>query len=348
MFEPYRPEPYSDFTQAAAKVAFELALAGVEERLGLHAPLVIGGEPTETGQVIESVDPAQPDRRIGTAASAGASEAERALDAAWEAFPAWSALDAAERARFGVKLAALMRARTYELAAWQVFEAGKNWLEAEADVAEAIDFCEYYAREAVRLGEPVPVHHHRGEENESHLVAMGAGVVIPPWNFPLAILVGMTIGPVLAGNTVVLKPASNTPVLGSVWMEIVAEAGFPGGVINYLPGPGGEIGDLLVDHPRTRFVNFTGSKEVGIRIAERAAKVHPGQRWLKRAYMEMGGKDALIVDETADHAAAAADAIRSAFGFQGQKCSACSRAMIHQDVYEEFAGKLIPKVEAIT
>ncbi|MDX1691636.1 MAG: L-glutamate gamma-semialdehyde dehydrogenase [Acidimicrobiia bacterium] len=340
MFEPYRPEPYSDFSQTAAKSAFELALAGVQERFGIHAPLVIAGESWETGRVIESVNPARPEQRIGTAASAGASEAKQALDAAWEAFPSWSAFDPTERARFGVKLAALMRERKYELAAWEVFEAGKNWLEAEADVAEAIDFCEYYAREAVRLGEPVRVHHYPGEDNESHLQPLGAGLVVPPWNFPLAILVGTTIGPVLAGNTVVLKPASNTPIIGSRWMDLVAEAGFPGGVINFVPGPGGEIGDLLVDHPRTRFINFTGSKEVGIRISERSAIVHDEQRWLKRAYLEMGGKDGLIVDETADLAAAASATIASAFGFQGQKCSACSRLIVVEDVYSEMIDRV--------
>ena len=176
MFEPYRPEPYSDFSDPAAKAAFELALAGVQDRFGVHVPLVIAGEAWETGRVIESVDPARPDRVIGTAVSAGVPEAERALDAAWEAFASWSALTPLERARVGVKLAALMRSRKYELAAWQVFEAGKNWLEAEADVAEAIDFCEYYAHQAVRLGEPVAVHPFPGEENESHLIPMGAGV----------------------------------------------------------------------------------------------------------------------------------------------------------------------------
>ena len=344
MFEPYRPEPYSDFTQTATKSAFELALAGVQERFGAHAPIIIGGESWETGRVIESVNPARPDQRIGTAASAGPSEAEQAIEAAWGAFPSWSAFDASERARFGLKLAALMRSRKYELSAWMVFEAGKNWLEAEADVAEAIDFVEYYSRQCVRLAEPIPVHHYPGEDNESHLLPLGAGVVIPPWNFPLAILVGMVIGPVLAGNTVVVKPASHTPMIGSRWMELVAKAGFPGGVINYLPGAGGQIGDLLVDHPRTRFVNFTGSKEVGLRIAERAAKVHPGQKWLKRAYMEMGGKDATIVDEIADLAKAASEVIKAAFGFQGQKCSACSRLIVVEDVYSEMIDRVADAV----
>jgi 1-pyrroline-5-carboxylate dehydrogenase len=241
-----------------------------------------------------------------------------------------------------------MRAHKYELAAWQVFEAGKNWLEAEADVAEALDFCDYYAREAIRLAEPVPVTPYPGEENESHLIPMGAGVVIPPWNFPLAILAGMTLGPVMAGNTVVLKPASTTPVMGARFMDLVAEAGFPTGVVNFVPGSGAEIGDLLVDHPRTRFINFTGSKEVGLRIAERSARVGPGQKWLKRAFMEMGGKDALIVDETADLEAAVADTVRSAFGFQGQKCSACSRLILVSEIYDRVLEEVAAAAAALS
>lgn len=334
MFEPYYPEPYSDFSDPAKAAAYELALAGVRERFGESYPLIIGGEKVETGRTIDSVNPSNPSEVVGVAAMAGVDEAARALDAAWGAYETWSRQSAEFRARLGVRLAHIMKAYKYELAAIETYEAGKNWLEAEADVAEAIDFVEYYAREAVRLAQPIPVASWPGEENESHLIPIGAGVAIPPWNFPLAILVGMTIGPVLAGNTVVLKPASNTPVIGARWMEMVAEAGFPPGVINFLPGPGGEIGDFLVDHPRTRFVNFTGSMEVGIRIAERAAVVHEGQTWLKRAYMEMGGKDALIVDETADLDGAIVDAVRSAFGFQGQKCSAASRLILVDEVYD--------------
>jgi 1-pyrroline-5-carboxylate dehydrogenase len=348
MFEPYYPEPYSDFSVAANRAAFELALAGVEQRLGASYDLVIGSERVATGRTIDSVNPARPDQIVGRVAAAGIPEADRALDAAWSAFPAWAALSAVERARCGVKLAAIMRRNKYELAAFEVWEAGKNWLEAEADVAEAIDFVEYYARQATRLGEPVETVHWKGEDNESHLIPIGAGLVVPPWNFPGAILIGMAMGPVLAGNTVVIKPASNTPVLGARWMEMVAEAGIPGGVVNYLPGPGAEVGDHLVDHPLTRFVNFTGSKEVGLRIAERSAKVAPGQKWLKRAYMEMGGKDAMIVDETADLKAAAADAVRSAFGFQGQKCSAASRLILVRAIHDEVLDAVVAGAAAMS
>jgi len=348
MFEPYAPERYSDHTDPAVHAAFELALEGVEERLGGEAPLVIGGEEVRTGGTIESVNPSRPAETVGAASSAGTAEADHALEAAWRAFRPWADLTPVERARYGVKLAELMRARKFELAAWEVFEAGKNWLEAEADVAEALDFCAYYAREAVRLGAPVPVTPFPGEENDSHLIPLGAGVVIPPWNFPLAILTGMTMGPVMAGNTVVLKPASPTPMIGARFMDLVRETGFPPGVINFLPGPGSEVGDYLVDDPRTRFINFTGSKEVGLRIAERSAVLHDGQRWMKRAYMEMGGKDALIIDETADLEAAATDAVLSAYGFQGQKCSACSRLILVDEIHDRVLESVVAKAANLT
>ncbi|MDF1596139.1 MAG: L-glutamate gamma-semialdehyde dehydrogenase [Acidimicrobiia bacterium] len=341
MFEPFANEPYSDFTVEENAAAYRQAIEGVRARLGRHYPLIVGGIGVDTEDRIESVNPARPSELVGTVASATSEIAEQAIAAAWEAFPAWSAMSAEARARTVVKLAAILRRRKYELSAWQTFEASKNYLEAEADVAEAIDFCDYYARQAVAIAEPLPVLSFPNEDNESHLVPLGVGVVIPPWNFPLAILAGMTIGPVAAGNTVVVKPASTTPVIAAQFMAAVEEAGFPPGVINFLPGPGSRVGDTLVDHPRTRFINFTGSKEIGLRIAERSAKVNPGQRWLKRAYMEMGGKDAQVVDETADLEAAARAAVAGAFGFQGQKCSACSRLIVVDDVYDELLDKVV-------
>ncbi len=340
MFEPYRNEPYSDFTRPEARAAYELALAGVRSGLGAHRPMVIGGEPVDAAEGIESRNPCQPAEVVGTVPKGAPDHVDAALDAAWDAFPAWSRRPAEERAEALVKLAAVMRRRKYELSAWETFEAGKNWAEAEADVAEAIDFLEYYARVALEMAEPVDVYPWPGEVNQSWLQPLGAGVVIPPWNFPLAILAGMASGPVAAGNTVVIKPASATPVIGAVFLEMVEEAGFPPGVYNLVTGAGAAIGDHLVDHPRTRFINFTGSKEVGLRIAERSAVVHPGQVWLKRAYMEMGGKDALIVDETADLDAAAAAAVASAYGFQGQKCSACSRLILVDEVYDDVLDRV--------
>jgi 1-pyrroline-5-carboxylate dehydrogenase len=347
MLQPYVTEPYSDFTDPAARAAYEVALAGVRSSLGAAYPLVIGGEEIITDRHITSVNPAMPDQIVGTVAAASRPHVDAALDAAWTAFGGWAAIGADERAALVARVGDILRDRKYEFAAWETYEAGKNWAEAEADVAEAIDFCHYYAHQAVRMAAPVPVHEYPGERNDSFLIPVGAGAVIPPWNFPLAILAGMTMGPVAAGNTVVLKPASNTPVIGAKFMEVVAEAGFPGGVINFLPGSGGEIGDPLVDHPRTRFVNFTGSKEVGLRIAERSAVVHEGQVWLKRAYMEMGGKDGLVVDETADLDAAADGAIRSAYGFQGQKCSACSRLIIVDAVYDDVLSRVMERAGAL-
>ena len=341
MLKPYQTEPYSDFNLEANASAYRRAVSQVESNLGERALIVIGGEHIDTDASIESLNPAFPEQRVGTSASASREHVDQAIDAAWEAYADWSRRTASERAGLIHRVGDIIAERTYEFAAWQTFEAGKNWAEAEADVAEAIDFCRYYAHQALALSEPVPVYQVPGETNESWLRPIGAGVVIPPWNFPLAILVGMTVGPIAAGNTVILKPASNTPLVGWGFLKVLEEAGLPPGVVNFLPGAGGVIGDALVDHPRTRFINFTGSKEVGLRIAERSAKVNPGQRWLKRSYMEMGGKDGLIVDDTCDLDAAAADVVRSAFGFQGQKCSACSRLIVFESVHDELLEKVI-------
>ena len=343
MLPPYRSEPYSDFTDPAMAARYEQALRGVKAALGERAPLVIGGERIDTKGTIESVDPSLPSQIVGTVASAGPGDVDTAIEAAWSAFPSWSRRTAPERAGLIHRVGDLIAERRFDFAAWQTYEAGKNWAEAEADVAEAIDFCRYYAHQALAMAEPVAVADFPGEDNRSWLQAIGAGVVIPPWNFPLAILVGMTVGPVAAGNTVVLKPASNTPLIGWGFMKTLEEAGLPPGVVNFLPGAGGAIGDALVDHPRTRFVNFTGSKEVGLRIAERAAQMAPGQVWLKRAYMEMGGKDAIVVDETADLDAAADGVVRSAFGFQGQKCSACSRLIVVDSVHDALMDRVVER-----
>ncbi len=309
--------------------------------------MIIDGQPVATDDRIVSTDPARPDVVVGTTGSASEAEAQLAIDAAKKAFRDWSRRPVAERAEMVHRIGDLMAERKLELSAWMTLEAGKNWAESEADVAEAIDFCRFYAHQALRLAEPVPVLGYPGERNESFLVPMGVGVVIPPWNFPLAILAGMAAGPVAVGNTVVLKPASNTPLLGAHFMDIVAEAGLPDGVINFLPGPGSEVGDFLVDHPDTRFINFTGSKEVGLRISQRAAAVHPGQRWIKRSCLEMGGKDGLIVDETADLEMAADATVASAFGFQGQKCSACSRVIAVGSIHDDLLDLVVSKAAAL-
>ncbi len=347
MVEPFRTEPYSDFSAAEPRAAYLEAIDTVTSKLGGHVPVIINGKPVATDDRIVSVDPAHPDVVVGTTGSASRAEAQLALDAAKAAFRGWSRRSAHERAEYVHRIGDLIAERKYEISAWMTLEAGKNWAESEADVAEAIDFCRYYAHQALRLAEPVPVVDYPGEINESFLIPMGVGVIIPPWNFPLAILVGMAVGPVAAGNTVVLKPASNTPVLGAHFMDIVAEAGLPDGVINFLPGPGSDVGDFLVDHPDTRFINFTGSKEVGLRIAQRAAVVHPGQQWMKRAFMEMGGKDGLVIDETADLALAADAVVRSAYGYQGQKCSACSRVIVVDEVHDELLDRVVAQAAAL-
>jgi len=347
LFEPYETEPYLDFSDPSTRQAFERTLDEVRSRLGRDYPLVIGGERVDTGEYLTSVDPCDPDRVVGRSAKGKGPEIERAMAAAQEAFEAWSRLPMAHRARTLVKLAAVLRRRREELAAWEVFEASKNYLEAIADVAEAIDFCEYYARRSLKLAGPLPTYDVPGEENTSHLKALGVGVVIPPWNFLLAILVGTTVGPVAVGNTVILKPSPSTPIIAQKFMECVDEAGFPPGVINLLTGEDADLGDALVDHPRTRFINFTGSVATGLRINERAAKVHPGQNWIKRVFTEMGGKDALIVDETADLDLAADAAVAGAFGFQGQKCSAMSRLIVVDAVYDAVLERFLERARRL-
>jgi 1-pyrroline-5-carboxylate dehydrogenase len=347
MFTPFANEPLNDFSDPDRAAAYRQALTGVRRTPVAHEPLIIGGQEVDTGERIVSRNPAKPAEVVGTVAAAGAAQVDRAFDAAWRAFPGWAHRPAEERAATTIKLAAELRHRRLELAAWETLEASKNWREADADVAEAIDFCEYYARQALELAQPVPTNPWPGEINQSWLQPLGAGVVISPWNFPLAILVGMTMGPVAAGNTVVLKPSSQTPMVAAAFMEAVAAAGIASGVINFLPGTGGEVGDYLVDHPRCRFINFTGSKEVGLRIGVRAAAIHPGQPWLKRVCLEMGGKDAMVVDETADLEAATLAVVQSAFGFQGQKCSAASRLIVIEEIYDILLERLAAATKAL-
>jgi 1-pyrroline-5-carboxylate dehydrogenase len=343
MLPPFSNEPLTDFSDADNEKAYQESIAENRDQLGRHQPLVIGGEEVDTRGVIESINPCNPSEVVGTSAAAEPEHAVRALEAAWAAFPEWSRISAEERADYLHRLAGIMRDYKHYFSSIMTLEAAKNWVEADADTAEAIDFCEYYARQAIDLAKP----YQPTPEDTSFLIPMGAGVAIPPWNFPLAILTGLAIGPVAAGNTIVLKPASNTPLIAGAFMDAVRAAGLPPGVINFVPGGGGVIGDVLVDHPRTRFINFTGSKEVGIRIAERAAKVHEGQKWLKRAYMEMGGKDAILVDDTADLDAAAAGVVASAFGFQGQKCSACSRLIVLEEVHDDLLDRVVDRTAAL-
>lgn len=348
MLPPFSPTDYVDFEQDAPRAKMLAALEKVKGELGRSYPLWIDGSPVTPSEVFNSVSPADPERVVGIAAKANTDLADRAVRSAAEAFKEWSRYDPEARARIIVKAAHIMRRRIYELSAWQCFEESKSWIEAYADVCEAIDFLEFYGREMMRLAGSHPVTPFPGEENEVRYMPLGVGVVIPPWNFPLAICAGMTTAALVAGNTVVLKPASTAPVVAAVFVEILHEAGLPKNVLNFLPGPGSTVGDALVCHPLTRFISFTGSREVGLGIFEKAAKVHPGQIWLKRCVLEMGGKDCIVVDETADVAAAAEGVVAAAFGFQGQKCSACSRLIAHKDIYDELLERVVAGSRELT
>ncbi len=348
MLTPYRPEPYVNFAESGPREAMLAALSSVRAQLGRSYPLRIGEKKLETDKKIASIMPADPRTVVGYAGKASREQAEQAMKSALHAFKSWSRVDAETRARILFKAAAIMRRRVYELSAWMCFEVSKSWIEAYADVCETIDFLDFYGREAIRLGGPQAVTPYPGEDNELRYIPLGVGVVIPPWNFPLAICTGMTSAAIVTGNTVVLKPASTSVIIAAKMAEIFEEAGLPPGVLNFCPGSGGEIGDYLVEHPQTRFVAFTGSMDVGLRIFEKCGKISPGQVWLKRSVLEMGGKDCIVVDETADLEAAAEGITVSAFGFQGQKCSACSRAILHQDVYDKVLERVVERSRKLT
>jgi 1-pyrroline-5-carboxylate dehydrogenase len=341
-------EPFTDFGVAENRKAMEEALALVASRLGRRYPLIIAGERIEKQETFTSINPARKDQVVGHFSKGSAGDIEKALAAAWNAFETWQRLAADERASVVLRAASIMRRRKHELSAWMVHEVGKPWAEADGDTAEAIDFCEFYAREALRLAGEQPLTRIPSQRNELRYIPLGAGAVIPPWNFPLAILAGMTAGAIVAGNTVVLKPSSDSPAVAHAFMEVLEEAGMPPGVVNFVTGPGSSVGDPLIDNPRTRFVAFTGSKEVGLRINERAAKPREGQIWIKRVIAEMGGKDAIFVAADADLDQAAAGIVSSAFGYSGQKCSACSRAIVDEKVYDEVLEKAVARARAIT
>lgn len=343
----FKNERLTNFKNARNRRSMEKAIRKVERQLGREYPLIIGGKRIKIGNKFKSINPANPDILVGKFQKADSEVAGQAVEIAFEAFNEWKFATPARRASCLFKMARIMRRRKLELAAWMVYEVGKSWVEADADVAEAIDFCEFYGREALRYGGDQPVTQVAGEKCELAYIPLGVGAVIPPWNFPFAILTGMTTAAFISGNTVVLKPSSDSPTIAAKFMEIVEEAGVPPGVVNYLSGPGRIAGEVLVQHPLTRFIAFTGSKDVGLRINEVAARPQPGQIWVKRAVLEMGGKDCIIVDGDADIDQAVAGVVTSAFGFQGQKCSACSRAIVVKEVYKEFLKKLVPQVQAI-
>jgi 1-pyrroline-5-carboxylate dehydrogenase len=344
----FRNEPYADFTKPEIRRVMQESQERIRKQLGREYSLIIGGERIQTADKLKSLNPARVEEVVGIHQKATPELADRAVETAFKNFAAWSRTPAEERIRMTLRAAELIRERKFEFNAWLVFEAGKTWPEAEAEVSEAIDFCEYYAREMARLSGSHEVVQMPGERDEMRYLPLGVGIVIPPWNFALAILCGMTVAALVAGNTVVIKPSSETPTIAAVFAETLLEAGFPAGSFCFLTGSGAAIGDRLVAHPKTRFISFTGSRDVGLHINELAAKHQKGQVWIKRVVAEMGGKDAIIVDGECDLDAAVEGVAVSAFGYQGQKCSACSRAIVDDKVYDSFVSKLRDRVGKMT
>src|SRR5437764_6874904 len=345
---PFKNEDFTDFSKPENRQAQMAAFEQVKSELGQTHPLVIGGKHVTNDATFASVNPSQPDQAIGYFSRATVEQANEAVQAAAAAFESWKRVPAEERAGYLFAAADLLKERRLYFNAWMIYEVGKSWAEADGDTAEAIDFMEFYAREMIRLAEDQPLVKIEGEDNQLAYIPLGVGAVIPPWNFPGAIMVGMTSAAFVTGNTVVLKPASTSPMIAWQFMRILEDVGLPAGVVNFLTGSGSTIGDALIEHPQVRFIAFTGSRDVGLRINELAAKPKKGQRWLKRTILEMGGKDAVVVDETADLDAAATGIVVSAFGFQGQKCSAGSRAIIVDKVYDQVLQKVIEKTKQLT
>lgn len=349
MLPAFRNEPLTDFSLPDNQKAFSAALERVKAQIGRTYDLVINGQSVTADATMASINPARPAEIVGTFASGDASHADAAIAAATTAFESWRKVSVEERARYLLRAAAEMRRRKHEFSAWMVLEVGKTWNEADADASEAVDFLEYYARQALRIADSShQLEEFPDEQLGLYYIPLGVGAVIPPWNFPCAIPAGMIASALVTGNTVVFKPAEQSPAIGWQVCELFWKQGLPAGVLNFLTGPGEVVGARMVEHPHTRFVSFTGSREVGVRIYETAAKVQPGQKWLKRAILEMGGKDAVVVDETADLEAAAKGIVASAFGFQGQKCSAGSRAIIVDAVYDQVAARVTELARAIT
>src|SRR6266849_2037961 len=345
---PFVNEPLTDFTKPENARQMRAAIEKVRGQLGREYNLIIGGKPVQTKDKIKSINPAQPAQIVGLHQKAGKEHVEPAMQAALEAFAGWSHTSVEERAGLVFRVGDALRERKFEFCAWLVFEVSKNWAEADADIAETIDFCEYYSREALRLARTELPVQMPGERDTLMYIPLGVGAVIPPWNFPCAIMAGMTLASIVSGNTVILKPSSDSPTIAAKFVALLEECGMPEGVVNFCPGAGASFGNSVVAHPKTRYIAFTGSREVGLDINKRAAEKPEGQLWIKRTILEMGGKDAIIVDAEADIDSAVEGVAVSAFGFQGQKCSACSRAIIDERIYDRFLEKLKARVETIT
>jgi 1-pyrroline-5-carboxylate dehydrogenase len=344
---PFANEPIADYKNPETARGMRDAIALVRSQLGREYDMVIGGKRIKTADKIRSLNPAKPSEVVGIHQKAGAEHVEPVMQAALAAFEKWKNASIEERTGLLFRTADILRRRKYEFNAWLVLEVGKNYDEAEADTCEAIDFLELYARQALVLDKAEPVVQLPGERGYLRYIALGVGAVIPPWNFPNAIALGMTAASIVCGNTVILKPSSDSPTIAAKFFEALEEAGMPAGVANFCPGSGATFGNGLVMHPKTRYIAFTGSRDVGLDINTRAAQTQKGQVWIKRTVLEMGGKDSIVVDADANIDAAAEGVAAAAFGFQGQKCSACSRAIVHQDVYDQFLEKLKAVVEKI-
>ncbi len=345
---PFKNEPLTDFTNPENARRMREALARVRAELGREYDMVIGNRLIKTQEKIKSLNPARPSEVVGFFQSAGREHVEPAVQAALTAFESWKRTTVEERVSLIHNVACILRERKFEFSAWMVYEVGKNWAEADADIAETIDFAEFYAREALRLAEARTSVQLTGEDDQLMYIPLGVAAVIPPWNFPCAIMAGMTMASIVCGNTVVLKPSHDSPAIAAKFFEVLQEAGMPDGVVNFCPGSGTTFGAGLVEHPQMRLIAFTGSKEVGLDIHQRAAVPRPGQKWIKRDILEMGGKDSIIVDADANLDAAVEGVAQSAFGFQGQKCSACSRAIIDEKIYDVFVDRLKARVSKIT
>ncbi len=345
---PFVTEPFFDFSREENARKMRSAVEKVRGQLGREYDLIIGGKRVKTADKIRSLNPTKPSQVVGVHQKAGKEHVEPAMQAALKAFASWSQTSVEERASLLFQTADLLRERKMEFMAWLVFEVSKNWAEADADISETIDFCEFYGREALRFAKAETPIHLPGERDSLMYIPLGVGAVIPPWNFPCAIMAGMTLASIVSGNTVILKPSSDSPTIAAKFIELLEEAGMPEGVVNFCPGGGATFGDAIVSHPKTRYIAFTGSREVGLHINQSAAHQQPGQMWIKRTILEMGGKDAIIVDADADLDSAVEGVAQAAFGFQGQKCSACSRAIIDERIYDKFLEKLKGRVERLT
>lgn len=348
VLDEFKNEPFTDFSKPENAEAVRAAIEKVRGELGREYTCLVNGERVSVGGKFKSYNPAKKDEVVGVFSEVDddLSLVEKAIDAATEAFKTWRFVPAAERAEYLFRIADIMRQRKHELSAWMVFEVAKTWAEADGDTAEAIDFMEFYGREMLRWSQEQPITKIPGEDNSLEYIPLGVGAIIPPWNFPLAIMSGMAMAAVVAGNTVVLKPSSDSPTIAAKFIEIVEEVGLPPGVVNFLTG-GPPTGEAMVTSPKTRFISFTGSKGVGLHINEEAAKARPGQIWIKRVVAEMGGKDAIVVADDADLDSAAVGIVHAAYGFQGQKCSACSRLIVDEKVHDALLEKVVALTEQL-